>query len=361
MRRLLVLAGLLLGWFGSAAAVEAQVRHEIGFPDLPGYVTVVADLHTHTVFSDGAVWPPVRVDEAWRQGIDALAITDHIEYLPHREDVIPNHNRPYELAIGRARERNILFPRGTEITRDTPPGHFNAIFLDDVDPLDTPEFLDAIEAAADQDAFIFWNHPGWQGPERGSWRDVHTTMLENGWLHGIEVCNGASYYPEAHAWCLEKGLTMLGTSDIHAPDTREKSTPENHRTMTLVFATERSLEGLREALFAGRTAVWYQDQLIGREELLAPFLEACVEIGEPHHRAGNHVFIAVCNRAPMNLRLERVEGPGPASLTLPAQTTTLVRIPAGEGATVEGTYRVTNFLVAPGEGLVVPVSVPVGQ
>ena len=32
-----------------------------------------------------------------------------------------------------------MLVRGTEITRDTPPGHFNAIFLQDVDPLDTKE------------------------------------------------------------------------------------------------------------------------------------------------------------------------------------------------------------------------------
>ena len=127
-----------------SSLAQAQVRNEIEFPDLPGYRTLKCDLHMHTVFSDGNVWPGVRVDEAWRQGIDALAITDHIEYQPHRNDVPTNHNRPYELAAGAARTHGLMLIRGAEITRDTPPGHFNAIFLNDVNPLDTEDFLEAI-------------------------------------------------------------------------------------------------------------------------------------------------------------------------------------------------------------------------
>ena len=49
--------GLLLALVCSALGSEA--RYEISFPDLPGYVTVKCDLHTHTVFSDGEVWPTV--------------------------------------------------------------------------------------------------------------------------------------------------------------------------------------------------------------------------------------------------------------------------------------------------------------
>ena len=28
-------------------------------------------------------------------------------------------------------------------------------------------------------AFVFWNHQGWKGPEKGRWLHVHTTMYEN--------------------------------------------------------------------------------------------------------------------------------------------------------------------------------------
>ena len=56
-----------------------ETRHEIQFPDVPGYQTLKCDFHMHTVFSDGLVWPTVRVNEAWRTGLDAISITDHIE------------------------------------------------------------------------------------------------------------------------------------------------------------------------------------------------------------------------------------------------------------------------------------------
>lgn len=62
------------------------------FPDIPGYQTLVGDFHIHTVFSDGLVWPTVRVDEAVREKLDVIAFTDHIEYLPFKEDIPPQHD-----------------------------------------------------------------------------------------------------------------------------------------------------------------------------------------------------------------------------------------------------------------------------
>jgi len=268
-------------------ATAEDVRREIAFPHLAGYQTLVCDLHMHTVFSDGQVWPKVRVDEAWRQGIDLISITDHIEYQPHQADVPTNHNRPYELARGAAAERNLLIARGAEITRDTPPGHFNAIFLQDANPLATTELVDAIRIANKQGAFVTWNHQGWKGAERGAWRDIHTTLLDNHWLHAMEVCNGESYYPDAHRWCLEKGLTMIGASDIHEPDLRRQSSPSDHRTLTLVFARERTLPAIQEALREGRTVVWFNDQLIGEPRWLTPLFAGSVGgFGGPQRQVG---------------------------------------------------------------------------
>jgi len=133
--------------FVTLASGQAQSRREIRFPDILGYKTLNCDFHMHTVFSDGSVWPTVRVDEAWREGFDAIAITDHIEYQPHKKDVPANHGRSYDIAAGRAKEAGILMPEGTEITRSTPPGHFNALFVNDINLIDTKEFLDAVEAA----------------------------------------------------------------------------------------------------------------------------------------------------------------------------------------------------------------------
>ncbi len=344
----------------TALPLAAQERHEIAFPDLPGYETLVCDFHMHTVFSDGRVWPTVRVDEAWRLGFDAIAITDHIEYQPHKGDIPTNHNRSYELAAGQARQAGILFPKGTEITRETPPGHFNSLFLTDTAPLDTDDLVEVFKRANEQGAFVFWNHHAWKGEERGAWGDLHTTVYENKWLHGMEVCNNDSYYPTAHKWCLEKGLTMLGNSDIHAPDINDRTTPDNHRALNLVFVRERTLDGLKEALRAGRTAVWFEKQMIARPEWLEPLLEESIEIAPPHYRGKNYVMVKVRNKSDIEIQLERTGSIGPETATLPPQSTTMVKIGTGnpEGP-LELAYKVTNFLVAPGEGL--EVSVAVGE
>lgn len=42
----------------------------IRFPDTATYKTLVVDLHTHSVFSDGHVWPSIRVSEALRDGLE---------------------------------------------------------------------------------------------------------------------------------------------------------------------------------------------------------------------------------------------------------------------------------------------------
>ena len=68
----------------------------IEFPDIPGYTTMVCDFHQHTVFSDGEVWPSIRVKEAIKDGLNAIAITD-LPLAPARADVhvraIKNVNR----------------------------------------------------------------------------------------------------------------------------------------------------------------------------------------------------------------------------------------------------------------------------
>lgn len=338
-----------VGW----CAAEAKIN----FPDILGYKTLKCDLHMHTVFSDGAVWPTVRVDEAVREGLDVIAISDHIEYQPHKEDVPTNHNRPFEIAKDSAQKKGILLIKAAEITRDTPPGHFNALFLNDITPLDTNDLLDCIGAANKQNAFVFWNHPGWI-PEKKGWFEIHTKLYENKWLHGIEVANGEDYYPEGHEWCLEKGLTMMGDSDIHAPSLITETTPENHRTMTLVFAEEKTVEAVREALVKGRTAVWYKDQLIGKEDFLDAMFKASVKVGQIERKRWRGAKIELCNNCDLNIRMTRLGEAGPDELLLPAVGSVTVSLKFPKGAEqVELNYTAENMLIAPGKGLPVTITV----
>jgi len=340
----------------SASMVLGQVRQEIRIPDIRGYRTLKCDFHQHTVFSDGNVWPTVRVDEAWREGLDAIAITDHIEYHPHKQDVPTNHNRPYEIALPLAKERGILLIKGAEITRDTPPGHFNALFLDDINPLDTKELLDAMAAADEQGAFIWWNHPDWK-PQFKGWFDIHTTLYEKKYMRGIEVVNGSSYYPDVQRWAIEKNLTFMGNSDIHAPSLLERSTPEKHRPMTLAFARDKSIPAVKEALEAGRTAVWFENRIIGPQAHLEALFEAMVRITDIE-RDGKVVRFVLRNVSDLTLELQRAGGPGPKELVLPGEAVMRVKVNAGDGEKpVEMSYVVKNFVIAPDEGLPVGLTI----
>jgi hypothetical protein len=46
----------------------------------------------------------------------------------------------------------------------------------------------------------------------------------------------------------------------------------------LVFAKEKTLESIQEALFAGRTVAVYNDLMIGKEAYLTPLLKASIEV-----------------------------------------------------------------------------------
>lgn len=328
------------------------------FPDVAGYKTLVCDLHTHTVFSDGQVWPTVRIEEAWREGIDVLVISDHIEYQPHKSDIPINHGRSYDIALPKAKELDVLLIKGAEITKDTPPGHYNAIMVSDIGPLNEPNVLDAVRAANAQKAFVFWNHHAWQGEDRGRWEDVQTTMFNNTWLHGLEVANGSDYFPQAHQWCLDRNLAMLGNSDIHEPSIEYTYAASQHRTLTLVLAKERTIESVREALFAGRTAVWHGNRLIGKPENLRLIYDAAVTVSPVHFTRSNRGFFEIVNRSLMEVQLVRTGKIGPGRITIPPKSAMVEVVEFGENtgsAALE--YTVENMLITPATGLPVTLNI----
>ena len=100
---------------------DINQRTEFQIPDIGGFVTLTSDLHIHTVFSDGAVWPSTRVQEAWNDGLDVIAITDHIEYRPYRNYLNADLNESYRIAAAAAGSDGVLVIHGTEITRSVRP------------------------------------------------------------------------------------------------------------------------------------------------------------------------------------------------------------------------------------------------
>ncbi len=191
----------------AAPATRAQstrshgTERPIHFPDVAGYLTLKVDLHTHSVLSDGNVWPSVRVQEAIRDGLDAVSLTEHIEYRPHRDDIpFEDQNRSHEIATKAAGNSGLIVIPGTEITRDMPPGHANAVFIKDPNMLLLDDFRAQFAEAHRQGAFTFWNHPDWtsQRPDGIARLDpVHYELIESGQLSGIEVVNTGTYSDEA--------------------------------------------------------------------------------------------------------------------------------------------------------------------
>lgn len=264
------------------AGVTAQERRIPNIPDIPGYKTLICDFHLHTIFSDGLVWPTVRVDEAWREGLDAIAVTDHLEYLPHREDINTDHNRAWQIAKEYAANKNVIVIAGTEITKGMPPGHFNALFIKDANTVLNQDHVKSIQEAAGQGAFIMWNHPGWkaQQPDTMKWWPEHTYLYDQGLIHGIEVVNDGEFYPNAVDWAINRNLTMLGSSDMHGPFLHSGFQSENHRPLTFVFVSERSEGGIRDALFSGRTAIYNKKNIIGKETFLKAIFIQSVQLNE---------------------------------------------------------------------------------
>ena len=73
MKRLYLIWILLFPVIHYAQVSNLDEQRRIIFPDIPGYFTLKCDLHQHTVFSDGYVWPTIRVKEAIKDNLDAIA------------------------------------------------------------------------------------------------------------------------------------------------------------------------------------------------------------------------------------------------------------------------------------------------
>ncbi len=279
----------------SQHAHSHKLERSLSFPDIPSYKTLKCDLHQHSVFSDGSVWPTIRVQEALKDGLDAISLTEHIEYQPHKDDIPhPDRNRSYAIAIKEAKGHNLIIIPGSEITRNMPPGHCNAIFISDANKLLVIDSMEVFRRAKKQGAFIFWNHPDWlrQKPDGvATLTEIHRNLLKENLLDGIEVVNQFTYSDEALQIALDNNLTIMGTSDIHGLIDWDYDVPEGgHRPITLVFAKERTAESIKDGLMNKRTVVFYKNILIGRKDFLVPLINASLKIDSAKYISGSNVL-----------------------------------------------------------------------
>ena len=336
---------------GTIRATSPKPR-VITIPDVGNYKVLKGDFHMHTLFSDGDVMPIARVREAIQNGLDTIAITDHIEYRPYISKGVlqlaannDDHEAAYKMAKPEADKSNLILIKGTEITKSTmPPGHFNAIFIKDTNAIAAvvDNWKRMLEVAADQGGFITWNHPGWVAPTSGglakgvpmSFTAEHEDVRKKGHLHAIEVFNGTEHYPIVSEWCNELDLGMIAVSDIHPTELQQYGLQNLRRPITLMLAEERTEESIREAFFAKRTLAWVADMIFGRPEWVQKLFAACVEIA-PVRTINNVEVITLKNKSDIPIVLKVAE----QHFSLP---------PQGELGFSPGsnrTWQVTNWFV----------------
>ena len=335
---------------GSVNSFKSGQDRSIEFPDIENYLTITSDLHTHSVFSDGHVWPNIRVAEAMKDKLDAIAITEHLEYQPHIR-YIPNKNRNIAFLEAKkaAEESDLIVIAGSEITREMPPGHLNAVFIKDantlfnidesllpearkimseavnIEDLSDEELevadqyalgnlyspFEALEEAKRQGAFIFWNHPMWgsqanDGVSRLT--EMHKQMIAKDLIHGIEVVNTEEYSEEALQIALDNNLAIIGTSDVHELIEWDYDSSKNeHRPVTLILSEKRNQNSIKEALLDRRTIVFYKNKLIGKEENLVPLLDSILGFKSQGYRGDTSILrVEISNNSSSDMTLKNL-------------------------------------------------------
>ncbi|MFZ4561715.1 MAG: Sb-PDE family phosphodiesterase [Saprospiraceae bacterium] len=353
-----------------ASAQPHQHGRVVRFPNVAGYLSLSCDFHIHTVFSDGSVWPNIRVDEAVKDSLDAISLTEHIEYQPHKEDIPhPDRNRSYDIASKIAKPFELIVAKGAEITRGMPPGHNNAIFIKDANKLLQEDALTVFREANAQGAFTFWNHPNWTAQRKdGIARitDMHKQLIQEKLLHGIEVVNEMTYSDEALQIALDNDLTIMGTSDIHGlVDWQFGIDKGGHRPFTLVFAKERSEQAIKEALFEKRTLAYFNHTLIGREVWMAPLLNASLRVKKAAYIGTSTLLeITLENLSDMPLILLNESGftfhQHSGLVTVEPRSETKIQVKTiEEKDKVRLAFRVLNAVTAPGKYALINLDVKV--
>ena len=307
MKRFLVLASALFIALSAAAqeyqeryqsATEPQTllpvgymrrtRQEVLLPEVNGYTPYRADLHMHSTYSDGVVNIKGRIDEVWCDGLDVIAMTEHLsirpvpdkEGQPTPESVSEkrgsNPTKSVESATKLAETYGILVIPGIELTGDAKTqGHFNALFTTNNKAIYSYDPMQNLRNARKQGALIMHNHPGWRHPSLDMTqfeKDAYAEKL----IDGVEVMNGIYFYPRALQTAKEHNLFIASTTDIHPIGTHVYQENGHLRNMTIIFAKEHSLSSIREGLEAHRTLTYSFGTLCGEEKLLKDFFAASI-------------------------------------------------------------------------------------
>ena len=354
---------LTILFFINISLVNYSQTRKLFFSNPSDTHIISSDLHIHTVFSDGEVWPSIRIKEARRDSLDLISMTEHLEYLSYKNDLkITDRNRSYNISKALLKkDEPLIIVNGSEITKPMPPGHFNAIFVKDVNPLLNSDGEKSMIEANKQGAFVFWNHPNWiENRDDGiaKFDEIHQRLLEKKLFHGIEVVNEHTYSEEALALALDNNLTIMGTSDIHGLiDWTFDKEKKQHRPITFILSKNRTIKSIRDALFNQKTFVWHRDILIGKEENISPVVSENLKITSLGYYK-KIVTIKIQNKSVVPFKLRYLGDytfhKNSSILEIPARGELLVTIKTKEILTsIKMSFEVLNVITAPKKNLVI--------
>lgn len=337
--------------YGSPAAFNPR---RIDIPDIDGFTTLKVDLHMHTVNSDGDVSPRMRVMEAFVEGLDAIAITDHQPHFGKPEGW--DYDKSYPQALSEAQKRDILLIRGLEISHNQNDiGHLNVLFINNCNdykipmPFGEKETHEALLQARKEGAWVTGNHPGWPD-ENSELSRFWTEEIEAGLIQGMEVFNAYEFYPLAIDHIRRYNLAFIGASDEHRPISFDYNTSRVMRPMTLVFAENRSVEAIHDALKARRSVAYSNNLLAGDPKWLLKLLKASLTIEKIEDR-GSFIRTRIYNNSDIDFFLDC--GMPSKQILIPAH-----RYFDDERlkSDMNLQYRVTNMYISSTECLTVPMS-----
>jgi hypothetical protein len=266
------------------ARVTTSRRSCLGIGPPDDLRLLFADLHNHSLYSDGRGNP----EDAFRQlrdaGLDVAALTDHASIPLDQLDGLSLDDYPDEqaLAIGRLAPRSIddvAWKRTTEIANahDVPGeftalcgfewtepwlGHINVWFADEFLPVTTPGRLDGLHdflAGPQPEALFGYNHPGREPGRLGEFEipAQHPELTHR--MVALEAFNRTQdFLFEGYdqglrspiAGCLDAGWrpSLIGCSDEHG-----RSYGLIGKGRTGLWAPEHTRQGVQEALRSRRS------------------------------------------------------------------------------------------------------------
>ena len=243
----------------------------------------------------------------------------------------------------RAERTDLLLIPGAEITRKYAPGHVNALFIEDTNPLLTVKHRreetfatarKALKAAKAQQGFMIWNHPAWPRDFPDGVITIskeQQSLFDAGLIQGIEVANGEYFNDSSLQVALDHDLTIIGASDIHGLiDYDYNINGGGHRTVTLAFTNERSVEGIATALFQKQTVAVFERQFIGRENELQTLFDSLAQFERLPARRNDsqQTAVRISNAGPIDIELEVLGGvslnKSAGYVTVPAHGSTII-------------------------------------